>query len=97
MEADNLKINRLEGKNRAQVPANILSNTHPIAIQIANSIPERNFVKLDNFVVEGISIFNNPVMVDTLVFKDLIYAGSASDYDKGFIGVDIIARRAVYA
>lgn len=97
LEADNLKINRLEGKSRAQVPANILTNTHPIAVQIANSIPERNFIKLDNFVVEGISIFNNPVMVDTLVFKDLIYAGSASDYDKGFVGVDIIARRAVYA
>ena len=97
LEADNLKINRLEGKNKIQAPANILANTHPIAIQIANSIPERNFVRLDNFVVEGVSIFNNPVMVDTLVFKDLIYAGSASDYDKGFVGVDIIARRAVYA
>ena len=97
LEADNLKINRLEGKSKVQVPSNILTNTHPIAVQIANSIPERNFVKLDNFIVEGISIFNNPVMVDTLVFKDLIYAGSASDYDKGFVGIDIIARRAVYA
>ena len=97
LEIDNLKTNRLEGKSKVQAPANILANTHPIAIQIANSIPERNFVRLDNFVVEGVSIFNNPVMVDTLVFKDLIYAGSASDYDKGFVGVDIIARRAVYA
>ena len=97
LEADNLKINKLEGKSKVQVPSNLLTNTHPIAVQTANSIPERNFVKLDNFVVEGISIFNNPVMVDTLIFKDLIYSGSASDYDKGFVGIDIIARRAVYA
>lgn len=35
-------------------------------------------------------------MVDTLVFKDLI-CKDPSDYDKGFVGIDIIARRAVYA
>ena len=97
IEVNSVKLNRIEGKSKIQPPSTILTNTHTIAVQIANSIPDRNFVKFDNLVVEGLSIFNNPVMVDTLVFNDLIYAGSSLDSEKGFVGIDIISRRAAYA
>lgn len=91
-----VKTSEILGLGTLQAPPSLLVSKNPVVNQIGNSVAGRQFVKIENFVSDGICLFNSPVIMDTLIFKDLIYMGDSSDASSGLLGLDIIARKAVY-
>lgn len=96
VSAKTIKASEFQGVGKVQTPAALLTSRNSVVNQIAASIPSRQFVKIDNFVSDGICLFTNPLVADTILFKDLIYVGDDVDAASGFLGLDIIARKAVY-
>ena len=64
------------------------------SMNIIPGISQRNFLRLDHIVSEGISVFNQPLIANTIYYNDLIFIG---DDDKKTGAVNILARRALYA
>lgn len=87
----------LEGTSKIQAPSTMTGSSNRTVVSLASSIPGRGFIRMNNFVTEGIAVFNNPVIVDTLLFRDLVYMEDTRDLGKDLKGVNITARRAVYA
>lgn len=97
IHARTLSADEMKGTSKIQTPSSFNSSRNSIVTGIGNQIPQRRFVKIDNFAVEGLAVFTNTVVVDTLVFNNLVYAESEKDKEAGLKGLDILARRAVYA
>lgn len=56
----------------------------------------RNYMKIDNALFEGISVFSQPVVAGTIYYTDLISVKERAD--SGLTSsVDLVARRALYA
>lgn len=96
LTARSVKSDLLEGTASIQTPAAIAGSGNRIASSIATGIPARKFVRMNNFAVDGIAVFNSPVVVDTLLFRDLVYLDDNRDSDKAK-GLNITARKAYYA
>ena len=87
-------VNEIKGKERVQPPADLASSRAPGAASLSNTISQRNFVRMDHIISEGISIFNQPLVASTIYYRDLVYVGDES----GALGsVNILARQALYA
>lgn len=90
-----LKIDNIDGTLAVGAPPAVVGSSNRIANSIAETISARKFVKMNNFYVEGVSVFNSPVVIDTLLFRDMVYLDDSRDAEKAK-GVNIVARKAYY-
>ena len=94
VDVDIVAVNEIKGKEKVQPPVNLTRSRDSSAISISNLIGQRSFVRMDHIISEGISIFNQPLVADTIYYNDLVYIG---DDSSGVGAVNITARKALYA
>lgn len=84
----------VRGKEKIQPPVELSNSSDNGAKALSGLISQRDFLRLDHIVSEGISVFNQPLIANTIYYNDLIFIG---DDDKKTGAVNILARRALYA
>ena len=84
----------IKGRERIQPPVELTSSSNPGAKNVSSLISQRDFVRIDHLVSEGISVFNQPLVANTIYYNDLIFIG---DDESRTGAVNILAARALYA
>lgn len=94
IDVSSIIAKEIQGRERIQPPADLASSRAPGAASLSTTISQRNFVRMDHIISEGISVFNQPLVASTIYYRDLVYIGDES----GALGsVNILARQALYA
>lgn len=94
VDVDVIIASEVKGKERVQPPADLASSKAPGAASLSSTISQRNFIRMDHIISEGISIFNQPLVASTIYYRDLVYIGEEGN---SFGSVNILARQALYA
>lgn len=92
IDIGDIKANEIRGKERIQPPSALASSKNGSAQAISGLISQREFLRLDHIVSEGVSVFNQPIVADTIFCQDIVYIGEGDD--KGY--VNITSKKALY-
>jgi hypothetical protein len=90
--AENLTVAQIQGTSTVNAPSSLFTSGVNSAINLGTQLTTKKFVELDNISVNGITIFNEPVVADEIFFTKLTYIGELDDGS-----LDITARRALYS
>lgn len=84
----------IKGREKIQPPVELTMSSNSGAKNISTLIAQRDFIRLDHIVSEGISVFNQPIVANTIYYNDLIFIGN----DETTTGaVNILVTRALYS
>ena len=78
-----------------QPPSTLSDSKSNSAKTVSSLITQRKFARIDHFVCEGISVFTQPIVADTIFYNNLVFVGNSEDTRTG--AVNILAKRALYA
>jgi cytoskeletal protein CcmA (bactofilin family) len=90
--AETMTVDNITGSKNINTPSSLFVSGINSAINLGSQISNKKFTEFDNTVTNGVAIFNEPVIVDELLFSKLTYIGALSDGS-----LDIVAKRARYA
>lgn len=97
LDVNKVKAEAFVGTLRIQPPPNLATTENSSAKIVSSLIASSNdYLKLNNALFEGISVFSQPVVAGTIYYTDLINI-KERDGSGQTASVDIIARRALYA
>ena len=95
VDVDTVQVNEIRGKESIQPPSALSDSKSNSAKTVSSLIAQRKFARIDHFVCEGISVFTQPIVADTIFYNNLVFVGNSEDTRTG--AVNILAKRALYA
>lgn len=97
IDVSKVRTETLTGSNKIQPPSNLTMSGNAAATAVASIISSAsNFIRAENALFEGITVFAQPVVAGTIYYTDLIQVKEAQGSDKAN-SIDLTARRALYA
>lgn len=90
--AETLIVDSVVGSKTINTPSSLFVSGINSAVNLGSQIASKKFTEFGNTVTNGVAIFNEPVIVDELLFSKLTYIGALTDGS-----LDITAKRARYA
>lgn len=88
-----VKAGMIVGSNKVQAPPELLLSNNPVVNSLTKTIPNREFVRLNDTLIEGVCIYSGALIAPKIIFNELI----PMDGDGRNSTVDIVAKYARYA
>ena len=97
IDVSKIKAEIYTGTNKIQPPTELAMSGNTAANMLSSVISSAtNYIRLENSLFEGITVFSQPVVAGTIYYTDLVSIKERSDSGKTD-SVDLTARRALYA
>lgn len=97
VDVSKVRTGVITGTNKIQPPPTLMMSGNPTAAAVSGIISSStNYIRQENSLFEGITVFSQPVVANTIYYTDLVQVreavgGAAND------SIDLTARRALYA
>lgn len=97
IDINKVRADVITGNSRIQPPPELAMSGNPSAMTLSNIISTAtNYVRLENSLFEGITVFAQPVVAGTVYYTDLVQIKETQGSNRSN-SVDLTARRALYA